>query len=313
MSKLTYAVIGVGGIGGYYGAKLQNAGFDVNFLARSDYGYIKNNGITLESVQGNIRLEKVKVFNDPSRMPLCDVVLVATKTTATPQLKGILPQITSPNSTVILMQNGIGYEEQLQDYINDGEIAGGLCFICSSKIGPGKIHHRDYGRVGIAKFHPTQLICPPSDKMLQIESDFKSADISIILGNNLRFLRWQKLVWNVPFNGLCVLLNCQTDQLLANTSTRELVKDLMKEVQAGAAGEGVNISDEFIDNMIIDTQKMVPYKPSMMLDYESKRPMEIDAIYGNPFYIAMKNGIEMPKTKMLHDCLKLIEQKNLAR
>ena len=112
--------------------------------------------------------------------------------------------------------------------------------------------------------------------------------------------RWKKAVWNMPFNGLTVVMNAQTDQLLQNPATEQLVRDLMYEVVHAAQHLGVqNLDTEFAENMIETTRVMVPYSPSMKLDYDFHRPMEIHYLYTRPIQIAAEAGFQMPKLQML--------------
>lgn len=310
MSNRKYAIVGTGGIGGYYGAKLQKAGFDVHFLLHSDYEKVKTDGLKVESVEGDILLPKVNAYNNPSAMPECDVVIVALKSTSNTALENILPKVISPQSVILLMQNGIGCETEVASFAGTDNIIGGLCFICSSKVGPGHIKHVDYGSVNIASYKADGTPAGITDQMRSIYDDFTAASINIRMSEDILDARWRKLVWNVPFNGLSVLLNTATDKLLKNDYSRKLVKDLMYEVQSGAASQGKKISDDFIEKMIANTEKMTPYKPSMKLDYESKRPMEVESIYGNTYRIALDNGIVLPKIKVIYEMLKFLDQQN---
>ena len=306
MNKRKYAIIGVGGIGGYYGAKLHRTGFDVHFLFKSDYQKVLEKGLTVDSIEGDLSIKNVNAYKDPSQMPKCDVVIVALKTTANDKLVEILPHVCSTDTTIILFQNGLGFEKRIAGICEYSTIMGGLCFICSSKIAPAHIKHVDYGKIDLAQYSPDEQPAGITPQMLQVYQDFISADIETTLNEDLVLARWKKLVWNVPFNGLSVLLNSCTDLLLKNNSTKELVLDLMKEVQAGAASQDRKIEDDLIQNMIINTEKMTPYKPSMKLDYELNRMMEIEAIYDNPIKKAGQAGISLPRMQMLMQCLRYL-------
>ncbi|MBP5686286.1 MAG: 2-dehydropantoate 2-reductase, partial [Clostridia bacterium] len=103
--------------------------------------------------------------------------------------------------------------------------------------------------------------------------------------------RWKKAVWNMPFNGMTVARNTQTDLLLKNPTTLQLIKDQMMEVVEAAQACGVtNIDEAFADKMIDNTIHMTPYSPSMKLDYDFGRPMEIYYLYTRPIEEARKAG-----------------------
>ena len=144
-------------------------------------------------------------------------------------------------------------------------------------------------------------------------ADFKTSGIHSELSLDLKFSRWQKLVWNIPFNGMTVVLNTTTDRLMANEQTRELSKELMLEVIHGANACGVPMKESLAQQMIDMTIKMKPYAPSMKLDYDHRRAMEIEYIYSKPIDTARKAGFEMHKVAMLEKQLKFIQAHRLDK
>jgi 2-dehydropantoate 2-reductase len=120
--------------------------------------------------------------------------------------------------------------------------------------------------------------------------------------------RWKKAVWNMPFNGMTVALNTSTDKLLMNPATRQLIYDQMMEVVGAANALGVTaLNSEFADKMMAMTDAMVPYSPSMKLDYDNRRRMEISYLYTRPIAEAKKVGFDMPKLAMLEAELIFLE------
>lgn len=120
----------------------------------------------------------------------------------------------------------------------------------------------------------------------------------------------QKLVWNIPYNGLSVVLDASTDELMANEDTRALVEQLMGEVIAGAAACSRHIPDSFIAKMLDHTANMQPYCTSMKIDYDQCRPLEVEAIFGNPLRIAQAAGVDLPRIATLYQQLKFLDAKN---
>lgn len=302
MKKRTYAIIGTGAIGGYYGSLLQRAGFETHFLLRSDYAYVKEHGLRIDDINGDFTLPEVNAYDATTTMPKCDVIIVALKTTANHRLQDMLPPIVGPDTIVIALQNGLGPEQTIATCVQPRAILGGLSFVCSNKIGPGHIHHLDYGLITLGAYAPDGAagITPA---LSAVSDDLTAAGIPIRLDENLMQARWKKLMWNIPYNGLCALLNVTTDILMKDPEMRLLLADLMREVQAGAAACGVEISDDFLQKMIIDTDRMKPYLPSMLLDRRHNRPMELESIYKNPITTA---GIPMPRIEMLYRQLQII-------
>ena len=299
---IRYGVIGTGALGGFYGGLLAKAGQDVHFLFRSDFEYVQKHGLRVDSILGDFHLSQVNAYKIPADMPKCDVILVCLKTTGNHHLSEMLLPIIHPGTVVILLQNGLGLEEDLSEQLPEAMFAGGLAFICSNKIGPGHINHLDYGKLNIASYNVADPLV-----LSQVVSDFQQAGIHADLLPDLKFARWQKLVWNIPFNGMTVVLNTTTDRIMANENTRELSKELMLEVIRGANVCGVPLKESLAQQMIDMTIKMKPYAPSMKLDYDHRRPMEIEYIYSKPIETARKAGFEMHKISMLEKQLRFIQ------
>jgi 2-dehydropantoate 2-reductase len=298
---MTYAIIGTGAIGGYYGGRLAQAGREVHFLFHSDYEHVRANGLRVDSVRGDFHLREVAAYRRTADMPPCDVVLVGLKTIQNGLLKTLLPPLLHRDTVVVLIQNGLGMEDDLRRDFPALRIAGGTAFICSSRVGAGHITHLDYGELNIGGHGGT---CP-SEVLDAICADFRAAGVksSVV---DLPVARWRKLVWNIPFNGLSVVLNATTAQLVGDPSSARLAEDLMREVRQGAASCGCAIPEAFVAQMMDYTRKMKPYAPSMRLDFDAKRPMEVEYIYEKPCLAAAQAGFAMKKVEMLGQELRYI-------
>jgi 2-dehydropantoate 2-reductase len=303
--KLSYSIIGTDALGGYYGGRLANAGHEVHFLFHSDYQFVKENGLQVDSVNGDFIVKPINAYGSTLQMPKCDVVLVCLKTTQNHLLKDLLPPLLHKDTVVVLVQNGLGLEAELAETFPDLSIAGGLAFICSSKIGDGHIGHFDFGKITVGAFqHENKQV------LKQICQDFEEAGVPSEYSADLNESRWKKLVWNIPYNGMTVVLNTSTNNLMKNPASRQLIYEIMLEVIEAAHYCGVNIPKEFADQMITSTDEMTPYAPSMKLDFDAQRPMEISAIYTNPFNIAKKAGYSMSKVFMLGKQLRFLDAFN---
>ena len=299
---MTYAVIGTGAIGGYYGARLSQSGQQVHFLLHRDYEYVKEHGLQVDSCNGSFHLDKPFVYNDTKLMPKADVVLVGLKSVNNHLRATLLPPLLHEQTLVVLIQNGIGVEEDVQRTFPNVQLAAGLAFICSAKTEPGRIDHQCYGQINLADYS-----CLEASLMQQVCADFNAAGVKAGLVE-YHEARWKKAVWNMPFNGMTVALHTQTDTLLKNPSTRQLIKQQMMEVVGAAQHLGVkNIDERFADLMISMTDEMTPYSPSMRLDYDFHRPMELHYLYARPIQIAAEAGFPMPRLEMLMQELQFLE------
>ncbi|MGA7953788.1 MAG: putative 2-dehydropantoate 2-reductase [Gloeobacterales cyanobacterium] len=309
--KRSYTIIGTGAVGGFYGACLQRAGFEVHFLVHSDYEHVRQHGLVIESKEGNFTLPIVHAYQDVREIPTTDVIIIALKATQNNLLANLLPPLVKDNSVILVLQNGLGVEEEIAQIVRNEPIIGGLCFLCSNKIGPGHIRHIDYKAITLAKYAAGYQVCGITEEMAHLAQDFKEADIPITLFEDLWIARWKKLVWNIPYNGLSVVLNATTQELMANINSRDLVEQLMKEVLLGAQTSNRSIPETFIQEMLDHTEKMEPYRTSMKIDYDEHRPMEVEAILGNPLRSARDKGIELSQVSMLYQQLKFLNARNI--
>lgn len=299
---MRYGVIGTGAIGGYYGAKLAQGGQDVHFLFHSDYDYVREHGLRVNSGDGGFHLDHVNAYQDVRQMPKCDVVIVALKTVHEQMLRDMLPPLLTDDTVVLLIQNGMGMEQDVEQMVPGVKLAAGLAFICCSKTHPGVIDHLDLSGLNVGNYNAPQETI---DRMI---AEMVSADID---ARNVDYLeaRWRKLLWNMPFNGLSVALHTDTDALVRNAATRRLLRAMTQEVIEAAHAVGVKgLTDRDADAMIEMTTKMRPYKPSMRLDWDYHRPMEVYYLYTRPIEEARRAGLDMPLHRMLESELKFMEE-----
>ena len=299
---MIYGVIGTGAIGGFYGAKLARVGQEVHFLLHKDYEFVRDNGLQVDSCDGSFHLERVNAYRQTADMPPCDVVLVCLKSVNNFRLKELLPPLLKDDTMVVMIQNGIGVEQDVERDFPGVQLVAGLAFICSAKTEPGRVSHQCYGSINLANYS-----CRNMARFEALVDEFRQAGIET---GQVEYneARWKKAVWNMPFNGMTVALHTQTDLLLKNPATRSLIREQMMEVVGASRALGVNGVDEaFVEKMIKMTDEMTPYSPSMRLDYDFHRPMEIYYLYTRPIEIAREAGFRMSKLEMLEAELRFLE------
>lgn len=304
----SYAVLGAGAVGGYYGARLAAAGHEVSFVARSDVDHLRREGLLVESPGGDIRLPEVAAFAAPEEVPPVDVVLVGLKGGVPNPAAELLPAMLHDGTVVVTLQNGLGIEEELAPVVGDRPLLGGLCFICSNKVGPGHVRHLDYGLVSLGQHGAAGA----TETVRAVAADLERAGVPVQVEDDLLLARWKKLIWNVPFNGLSVVLGALPGDLLAHPGARALVVSIMDEVRLGAAAFGRVIPDEFVEGLLATTERMTPYKTSMLLDYESGRPVEAETILGNPVRAAASKGVDLPLIQALYRQVTYLDARNRA-
>jgi 2-dehydropantoate 2-reductase len=299
------AIIGAGALGLYYGARLQQAGEDVHFLLRRDREAIRQRGLQVYSIDGDFHLDQVQGYASADEMPTVDLVIVGLKTFANSQLKSLITPLLTEQTAILTLQNGLGNEEQLAQLFGRTRILGGVAFLCSNRGEPGVVHHLSQGPIRLGEF------CGGlSSRAEEISAMFNRARVHCTAVADLKKIRWEKLVWNVPFNGLCALTGKTTDQLLAHPPSRKLIEEIMAEVVAGANAQELTSPIDgaaFAAQLIALTEGMGAYRPSMMIDREQGRPLELEAIYGIPLQHAGEQGIDLPRIAMLHSLLAVTE------
>jgi 2-dehydropantoate 2-reductase len=309
MTKI--AIVGTGALGGFYGGLLARSGADVHFLMRSDASFVKEHGLRIDSTLGDFHLPVVNAYASVQEIPKCDFVILALKSTQNHMLQELLPPLMHERSMVLVLQNGLHVEHAARLAVGPDRVAGGCCFLCSNKVGPGHIRHLDYGKILMGPFQglDDSEAGPPEESMHGIQRLLSATGIECQVTPSLTLARWRKLMWNIPFNGLSVILNSSTDAIMKNVDSRSLARSIIQEVRQTACDCGQAIELGFVDDMMEHTDEMVPYDSSMRLDFLAGREMEIEAIYGNALRAAERCGIHPPIIRSMYQQLKFLAAK----
>lgn len=312
MAPRSYTIVGVGAVGGYYGARLAAAGHHVRWVARSDADHLRRHGLRVCSPNGDLSLTELDVFGPGQVPPPSDVVVVATKAVDDPAVAAQVVPMVGPDTVVVVLQNGLGVEAPFGAALPGVAVLGAMSFICSARVGPGEVHHLDYEAVTVGRWRPDGGAAGTTPEVEAVVADLVGAGVPARALDDLVAGRWRKLVWNVPFNGLSVVLDARTDELVGDPAARGLVVALMEEVVAAAEADGHPVPLGTVDEMLANTEAMTPYAPSMKLDHDARRPLELDAIYASPLAAAAAVGAAMPTTAALHAQLRFLDARNRA-
>ncbi len=299
------AIVGAGALGLYYGALLQRGGEEVHFLLRRDYAAILSNGLQVASVDGDFHLPEVNGHRTTAGIGQVDLVIVGLKTFDNDRVYTLLEPLIGPDTVILTLQNGLGNEEHLAKRFPAERILGGIAFLCANRGAPGTVHHLGQGAVRIGPFRPEA-----GERCQVVAATFIRAGLACEAVADLLKARWEKLVWNIPFNGLCALTGQDVTVLLSDRLLRREISELMAEVAAAANAQSLLTPIEvegFIARMLIVTDGMDHYRPSMMLDRLEGRPLELESIYAEPLRRAHTAGVAMPRVELLHALLALGE------
>ncbi|MSU56795.1 MAG: 2-dehydropantoate 2-reductase [Pedosphaera sp.] len=322
------AVVGCGAVGSYYGAMLCRDGLDVHFLLRSDYEAVRRHGVFIRSAAGDFNA-RPRCARTPAEIGLCDLVLVALKATANDQFSKLLPPLVGPHTAVMTLQNGLGNEEHLARLFPAGQVVGGICFVCLNRVAPGVIEHIAEGTIMLGEFGGW-----PEPRTQDFATMFRHAGVPSKVTDNLARSRWEKLVWNIPFNGLGVAgaqgydalvsqpstfnpqptpgLCLTTDKLLGDPRWEKLVRELMLEVITAARAQGLEIPESLAERHIARTRPMGAYKASTLLDFEQGRPLELESVFLEPLRRAQRAGVATPRLAAVCAVLKQLEARRAS-
>lgn len=284
------AVIGSGAVGLLYGARLAKAGHDVRFLMRRDLEAVRARGLMVESCDGDFRLEKVQAFGDSREIGPVDLVICSLKTTSLGDAERLIRPCVSEKTEILCLMNGFNIEPRFGEWFGPERVLGGLAFVCSNRGESGVVRHLDYGRLVFGHLQDDQA------KAERVAALFAGAGFTTKVAPSLLHARYEKLFWNVPFNTICVSAGAiTTREILADEGLRAMAEVLMREVGAVASADGCVFDvDAIVRKMMGDTGTMGPYRPSMLIDFELKRPLEVEAILGEPVRRARKLNVAVP-------------------
>ena len=306
-------VVGCGAVGSYYGARLARLGQEVHFLLRSDYEVVRRKGVSIRSPEGDFRAHP-KCARSPEDIGTCDLVLIALKTTANDQFGRLLPPLVGDTTAVLTLQNGLGNEEQLAALFGKERILGGLCFVCLNRTEPGVIEHIAHGTIVMGEFGRW-----PEPRTHDIASMIRNSGVPCKVADNLAAAHWEKLVWNIPFNGLGVAGAAgydavikgtmppgtstgpclATDRLLGESHWEQLVREVMLEVIAVANALGLKVPVATAEKQIVRTREMGAYRASTLVDFERGQRLELETLFLEPLRQGQEAGVPTPRLQAL--------------
>ena len=298
------AVVGSGAIGLYYGGRLAKAGRDVHFLMREDLEDVRRNGLTIRGEGENLRVAKVNCYNSTKEIGACDLVLIAVKSISNGEIVDLIAPLLHERTMLMTLQNGLGNEEFFAAHFGGERILGGLCFICLNRVSRHEVERFDYGHIVIGEYKR-----PSQERTHAIAAEFNESGIKCRVAEDLMLERWRKLVWNIPFNGLSILAGgMNTAAILADEDLHRSTVALMDEVIEAANRCGYALPASVTVEQIKRTEAMKPYKPSTLLDFESGKPLEIEAIWGEALRRASAAGAKTLRLEIVYSLLRSIDR-----
>lgn len=305
------AIIGAGGIGGYYAARLLQAGNQVSLVARGPHlSALQASGLTVEHSSINfseaVDASDLKTFIEKTTPDSVDLIVIAVKSTATVEIAHALSNWEgSEQIPVLSLQNGVDNEAMLAHKLGANRIVGGL----SKRIGghvvaPGRIEASGPAETIIGPWPNSDSEYPLTEACETISACFNAAELPTEISADIRHELWKKLVANNGANPLSALTRLDTHTMVQDPALGPIVNAMMRETGAAAAADGVILTPAEIDEMFEFFLTLGPIKTSMLIDVEHGRLPEIDAIPGAVIERAARLGIAVPYTQTVYALLK---------
>jgi 2-dehydropantoate 2-reductase len=298
--NLKIAIMGSGGIGGYFGARLQNGGADVTFIARGEHlKAMQQNGLALEGANP-LHLPKVKATDDPSTIGPVDLVLFCVKLRDTESAARTIKPILKEGSAVISLQNGVQKDEMLAPIAGRGALLGGAAYIGVAIARPGVI--RKTGTMERLAFG--EYDNKVSARAQAFLDACKAGGINAEIPPDITLELWQKFVFLTAMSSVTASMRATIGPIRANPLTRQFALDVMREVVAVGRAHGVALPEDFADKRISGVDALAPeMQASMALDLQQGKPLELPWLAGAVVDLGAKKGVPTPCCRAVRDIL----------
>lgn len=298
-------VLGAGALGAFYGGVLARAGCTVEVVARSDYDTVSANGYRVDSTLGDLSFRPARVLRVATdAAPGADFILVALKLVPEADRVALLRPVLGPASVIVLVQNGIGIEDEVANAFRTHEIVSGVAYAAASRVAPGHVrHHSKFTRLILGRY-PTG----EGEGAARFAGLLKVGGASVQVTGDIVGARWQKCAWNTVFNPISALGGgLGTTDMLSGEAQTAFARAAIEEVCAVAAADGHPLPADTAATQIAGTLKLPNYVSSMGQDALAGRPMETEALLGNVVRMAQRLTVPVPRLEALYALLKMME------
>lgn len=306
-AKARVLVLGAGALGAFYAGVLARAGCAVEVVARSDFEAVSASGYRIDSTLGDLSFRPAKVLREAREAaPGADFVLVALKLVPGADRVALLAPVLGPSSVIVLVQNGIGIEDEVAQAFPQHELVSAVAYAAASREAPGHVrHHSKFTRLILGRY--PQGISAGAERLAAL---LKAGGGSVQLNEDIVGARWEKCAWNTVFNPISAIGGgLGTRDMLSGEAQTAFARAAVGEVCAVAAADGHPLPADLAERQIAGTLKMPNYVSSMGQDRVAGRPMETEALIGNVVRIAARLGVPVPRLEALYALLRMVEAK----
>ena len=295
------AVFGAGGVGGYFGGRLAQAGEDVVFIARGDHlKAMLTHGLRVDSVKGDFVLKPVKATDDPAQAGIVDVILVGVKAWQVTNAAEAMRPMVGPETFVLPLQNGLEAPTQLAAVLGDQHVLGGLCGLSTFIVGPGHIRHA--GAEPFMRFG--ELDNRPSDRVKLLQKVFKRAGVIAEIPQDIQVALWMKFLFITAWSGVGALTRTPLGVWRSLPETRQMAESALQEIIIVAQARDIALPE----NAMPTTMNMYDSFPpditsSMQRDIAEGRPSELDAQIGAVVRFGKEADVATPLHRLIYNSL----------
>src|SRR5262245_1910433 len=297
--------MGAGAVGGYFGARLAAASNDIAFIARGRHlAAMRQQGLTLESPQGNLHIRDALFTDDLSQVGIVDLVLFCVKSYDTQATAAQLASLIGDHTMILSLQNGVDNADKIAQRWGHQRTLAGVVYIGSQLLQPGKIKHSSGGRIVFGE----------SDGKVQestqaVESILSSARISCEVSKAILNIQLRKLLWNAPFCAISCLTRTNVKEIVESDSLTKLALDCMMEVRQAAQAQAIDLDPALFEETLNFSKSLGDFKPSMLQEIEAGKPLEYEAFNGIVVGLLGRMGKQAPTNQVFYGALKYLDKK----
>ncbi|HLE03336.1 MAG TPA: 2-dehydropantoate 2-reductase [Anaerolineales bacterium] len=304
------AIFGAGGVGGYFGGLLAQAGHEVSFIARGEHlRALQEAGLRVNSVNGDFTIRPARATDTPAEIGPVDYVVVAVKQYSLREAAPQIRPLVGPETTVVPLLNGVDAHQPLIEAVGAGPVVGGLCSLVSLVEAPGVIRQESKLRRVVVG----ELDRRKSDRVERLVRAWAAAGAEAIHAEDILVALWTKFVFIASFGGVTSLTRCNAGELLASRETRELFVEAMREVEAVARARHIELAPDAVEKGLSIAVAFEPTATSsMQRDVAAGKPFELEAFSGTVVRLGEQAGVATPMHQMLYGLLKPAVLKAMA-
>ena len=304
------AVFGTGGVGGYFGGRLAQAGEDVTFIARGEHlRAIQTSGLKVDSLNGDFLIHPARATDDVHAVGEVDLVIIGVKAWQVPKAARAMKPLVGPKTAVLPLQNGVDAVPQLTAELSRGPVIGGLCKIVSFVVGPGDIRH--------AGFAPSIVIGEldnrRTDRILTIETTLNRAGLETAVAADIHVALWIKFLFIASFSGVGAVASAPAGVLRTNPELRAQMLRAMEEIYALAHARNIQLPPDSIERAVAGVDSLPEdATSSMQRDIAAGKPSELESQNGAVVRMACESGVSVPTHEIIYAALKPWEERARA-